>query len=70
MTLIIAYQFENGIAIATPAPGLDINFVAEKDVPLDCPYVIVDSSKINDIDFANPDGIGQNPATPTFGDLQ
>jgi hypothetical protein len=70
MTKVIAYQFEGNIAVTTPAPGLDINFVAEKDVPFGCPFVIVDSSTTYDIDFGKPDGIGQNPATHTPGDIQ
>jgi hypothetical protein len=59
VTLIIAHQFENGVAITTPVSDLDINYVAEKDVPFGHPYVIIDSAEINNIDFSNPDGIGQ-----------
>jgi hypothetical protein len=60
MTLIIAYQFEDKVAIMTPAEGLDITDVAKKDVPTGCPYIITDPSKVDSIDFTKPDGVGSN----------
>jgi hypothetical protein len=59
MTKIIAYQFEGNIAVTTPAPGLDIDYVAKKDVPFGCPYVIVDPLMAGEVNFEKPDGIGE-----------
>ena len=59
MTKIIAYQFEGKLVFATPAPGLDIDYVAKKDVPNGCPYVIVDPLMAGEVDFEKPDGVGQ-----------
>jgi len=61
---VILYN-QNGIKVTTPIINVDINIIADKDVPVGIPYIIVDSlilpnepQETWEVDFSNPDGIG------------
>lgn len=60
---------EGGVAVIIPAPdcGLNIEQIAEKDVPAGKPFLIVDAADVPadrtfraawEADFSNPDGYG------------
>lgn len=64
----IIYPNKNTISIIVPCSGINIDFIAKKDVPKGVPYKII---SIDDIptdrtfrnswqyDFSNPDGYGE-----------
>ena len=52
MSEVILYEHEGGVAIAIPAPDVDIKTVVARDIPQSCDYKIVDSAKLpNDRTF-------------------
>ena len=43
---VIVYPTETGVAVVYPAPGLDVEAVAAKDVPEGLSFVIVDAESL------------------------
>jgi hypothetical protein len=64
---VVIYN-QNEIKIISPIIDVDINIIADKDVPAGIPYIIVDSLSLPnepqeswEVDFSNPNGIGLTP---------
>jgi hypothetical protein len=64
---IIYPTFEGGVSVIIPTGELPIEDVAQKDVPTNVPYLIVDVADVPEdrtfrgaweADFSNPDGHG------------
>jgi tRNA A37 threonylcarbamoyladenosine synthetase subunit TsaC/SUA5/YrdC len=45
---VIVYPTETGVAVVCPAPGVDVQAVAAKDVPEGKPFVIVEADTLPD----------------------
>lgn len=45
---VIVYPTDTGVAVVYPAPGLDVDAVAAKDVPEGKPFVIIDAGALPD----------------------